>query len=287
MILDLIKGYTNQPFTLPYKVINFPDGHKHIDLSDAVTLIKGNGNIQILTRIRNFDDMFILLQAVDAIRELNIDVKLTLFCTYLIAGRYDRRMYPGDSFDLKIIAKLINDMQFRKVIIIEPHSSVSTSLIERVEVQTPLDGIVADYIFNSPPESKFVIFAPDLGAVKRVENLIKVEKLPAEVGYLHKTRNLMTGDITGMKIMDAPEVLEGKTIILFDDLCDGGRTFTEAAKIIRKDHPKIHGIVLAITHGLFSKGYAPILENGIDFILTTDSFQNQVDNKQVISYSCM
>lgn len=283
MILDLTREYQHGPSDrIPYKLIHFPDGHKHIDLSEAVPKIKSFNNLKIITRIRNFDDMFILLQTIDAVRLLNSNAKITLYCTYLLAGRYDRRMYPGDSFDLKIICKLINDMNFEKVTLVEPHSNVSATLLDRVEVKAPLDKAVANMIKNGDVDEKFVIFAPDLGAVKRVENLIKEKQINAEVGYLHKTRNLLTGEITGMKIMSSPE-LDGKTVILFDDLCDGGRTFTEAAKLLTATCP---WIVLAVTHGLFSKGYEALLDNGIDHIITTDSYQEQKEHPRVEVVRC-
>lgn len=57
-----------------------------------------------------------------------------------------------------------------------------------------------------------------------------------------------------------------QTICIVDDICDGGRTFIEAAKLLQRLEPKeIH---LYVSHGIFSKGLKVLTEAGISKIFT-------------------
>jgi ribose-phosphate pyrophosphokinase len=65
------------------------------------------------------------------------------------------------------------------------------------------------------------------------------------------------------------EQLKDKHVIIVDDICDGGRTFIELAKVLKSN--KVKNITLFVTHGIFSKGVDALFENGIDNIITTDT----------------
>ncbi len=69
-----------------------------------------------------------------------------------------------------------------------------------------------------------------------------------------KSRNMATGQITETVVY--ADDLTGKACVIVDDLCDGGRTFIELAKVLRaKGAAKI---ALVVTHGIFSKGKEPL-----------------------------
>lgn len=259
------KVYDNN---VPFKSITFPDGHRHIQLLEAATMWPNVTKLRVYTRLKSYNDIFILKQVCNAVRGVNKAVKIEVFITYLLAARWDRRMYTGDSEDLRIVANDINSLNFERVVVLEPHSVASTLLINDCHSYTPLDDALVKYMKSLPKQEEIVIFAPDLGAVKRVETFIKDAKLEIEVGYLHKSRNLLTGQILGMRVMDSPD-LKGKTVILYDDLCDGGRTFIEAASLLREQGAS--KVVLAVTHGIISKGWEALV--GIDHIIVTDSYQ--------------
>jgi ribose-phosphate pyrophosphokinase len=64
----------------------------------------------------------------------------------------------------------------------------------------------------------------------------------------------VTGNITATKVDSNTSTFVGsnKRFLIVDDICDGGRTFTELAKVLKKwtDMP----VDLYVTHGIFSKG---------------------------------
>jgi len=88
-----------------------------------------------------------------------------------------------------------------------------------------------------------VIF-PDKGAANRYGNLCKIPFVSAQ-----KVRDQLTGDITSFSI---PEIKTPQNVLVWDDLCDGGRTFVEVAKCIPINMAP--QLILYVSHGIFSKG---------------------------------
>jgi ribose-phosphate pyrophosphokinase len=64
--------------------------------------------------------------------------------------------------------------------------------------------------------------------------------------------------------------------VIVDDICDGGRTFIEVAKAIRKNRPTPiyqDKIFLVVSHGIFSNGLYE-LSKWVDGVWSTNSFSD-------------
>ena len=101
---------------------------------------------------------------------------------------------------------------------------------------------------------------------------------------MDKERDPNTGNIVGMR-MDTCFISkdsEGSLkYLIIDDICDGGATFTNIAKLIKEQHEKAH-VTLFVTHGIFSKTKQHLLDNGIDEILTTNTLlSNKLENGMI------
>ncbi|MEI8631794.1 phosphoribosyltransferase family protein [Vibrio sp. PP-XX7] len=83
-----------------------------------------------------------------------------------------------------------------------------------------------------------------------------------------KLRNLKTGEIIKTEVLGD---VKGKKVLIADDICDGGRTFVELAKVLKSEGAT--EISLFVTHGIFSKGFE-VFAGLIDVIYTTDSFKS-------------
>lgn len=259
---------------------HFPDGHLHRDATNLSELqAETHPHVVIKCRLKSFNDLFPVLQATDAVRRSTTNVKVSLYIAYLLAARYDRPMSKYDSFDLKIVADVINSQNYAQVQLFEPHSKTSLDLINRSISVSPLDGPVThmleDWKVVDDSYTDVCLVAPDLGAVKRLE--VFASKLPHSLPLVlcNKHRNLRTAAILSLDILTPNEVR--KSCIIYDDLCDGGRTFIEVAAKLR-DHGAQH-ITLAVTHGLFTQGTDALLtptDDGkyVDQILTTNSYQD-------------
>jgi ribose-phosphate pyrophosphokinase len=77
---------------------------------------------------------------------------------------------------------------------------------------------------------------------------------------------MKTGQITSMSF-DAD--VKGKSIVIVDDIIDGGATFIGLAAELRARGAK--KLTLCVTHGVFSKGHEAIA-NTFDAVYTTNSY---------------
>lgn len=102
---------------------------------------------------------------------------------------------------------------------------------------------------------------PDEGASKR-----GYEKFYCGSVVLEKDRDQLTGEIKGLKFAEGSQVgeLPNTSVLIIDDICDGGRTFIEACKLLKGAGAK--EVYLYTTHGIYSKGTKVLFDAGIDRI---------------------
>ena len=115
--------------------------------------------------------------------------KTQLIMRYIPYSRMDREI-EGYIFSLKYFCKMVNALNFDKVWVLDPHSYVSISLLDRCEelsIQTYIDIVIN-------VEKPDFIFYPDAGAMKRYSEHLKI---PSDIGLIYgsKQRNLQTGEI--------------------------------------------------------------------------------------------
>ena len=252
-----------------HKKFTFPGGEVHVRLGYSSI-----GEV-ITAHIRNSDDVMELLMLTDALRRRHGDQPIHLVMPYLPYARQDRVCVLGEALSLKVFCNLINAQNYASVEVWDCHSDVGLALLDRVIHKT------AAYVINSTlRENKtFQVFSdkaidyvviPDAGAGKRataVANVLSMNAIQAE-----KVRDPATGGITGT-VCHTNHIGAGSFIIV-DDICDGGRTFIELARVLR---PKTNGkIILYVTHGIFSAGFDALREH-IDHIYTANSFIDQAD----------
>jgi ribose-phosphate pyrophosphokinase len=156
------------------------------------------------------------------------DNRTVLTVYYMPYSRMDRSE-DRSAFTLKYVANFINNLNFYKVRIVEPHSDVTNALIDNVEplyVNVDLLPKVIEQVgFHGEVDR---IFYPDAGASKRYVGKFK---FPYMVG--NKSRDFKTGRIEGLEIMgDCP--LQPRTAIIVDDLSSKGGTFIHSAKALRE-----------------------------------------------------
>ena len=75
--------------------------------------------------------------------------EINLLCPYLPNARQDRIQTPDDCFTLRHFCHFINDLNFNKVDIFDPHSHVSEALLNNVKVISPrnlIQGVIVNYL---------------------------------------------------------------------------------------------------------------------------------------------
>lgn len=212
----------------------FPNGESMIK-TNQFTEVKQHYQIEV-----RFEDDSDLMKLYMLKKHLDNEDKLCrLIISYMPYSRMDRTK-DEFIFTLKYVCQFINDLNFYKVTITEPHSDVTEALLDRCEVY-----MIARKLFDwvnvcSSPNT--ILFFPDAGALKRYSSLFKDVTLPIAWGNKH--RDFSTGKITHMEIMDAPK--DFYRVIIVDDLCSYGGTFMMAGKALKELGAK--DIYLCVAH---------------------------------------
>lgn len=214
----------------PIKLGHFPDGSLHME-GELYYDRNHVGEIQIDWLYENDSELFALICLVNHIRHTQVDPRVTLFMPYIPHARMDRVKSSRDVFTLKYFSEIINSLRFDEVTVLDPHSSVSTALIDRICVQSHRWIIehamrkIADHTLN--PD--FMLFYPDEGAMKRYSEMLK---LPYCFGI--KNRDWATGKILGLDLAGPIEDIAGENILIVDDICSRGGTFLHSARRLKE-----------------------------------------------------
>jgi ribose-phosphate pyrophosphokinase len=260
---------------IPYKAMVFPDGQPHIkmDMQKAGAIDK-TAPLRIFTRLKNANDLLTALFVKNTLDYLEFE-HIEIHISYLLAARMDRVMLDGEPFSLKVVAAILNQANFKKVKIFDPHSEVSTALIDRsyaVSNHEFVADALSDYACTHSGEAPCLV-SPDGGALKKIHKLAQFLGIENVVECM-KERDVKTGALTNFKTTTTD--LRGQTCFIVDDICDGGGTFAGTAKMLKEiGAGKVN---LVVSHGIFSRG--PVIEF-IDTIYTTDSY------KQVEGVFCL
>jgi ribose-phosphate pyrophosphokinase len=242
------------------KKILFPDNQPHVVLTD----IEEVEDVRVVANIRSSLELVQLMMTVSAIRGLGAN-QVELVIPYLMGARYDRIINKGDSFDLKVVADVINSLGFSSVHLFDVHSPVATELIHNSKSHNN------SLLVKSYDHPDAVLIVPDKGAVQKARDYPVWNHNLSSVAFCEKERDLETGRVS-LKVI-SPEVCEGRNCVIIDDICDGGATFMAIADQIKPKH-----LTLIVSHGIFSKGFRS-LEEKFDQIITSDSFWTHSSNK--------
>lgn len=153
-----------------------------------------------------------------------------LYMPYIPNARQDRVKTEEDIFTLKYFAGIINSLDFKTVTVLDPHSTVSEALINNIVIQKPAE-IIKDVILRITEAEGAApsMFYPDEGAGKRYSGMIP---LPYAFGI--KRRDWATGQIKGLDVAGDVENIQGKNILIVDDICSRGGTFYFSAKKLKE-----------------------------------------------------
>jgi ribose-phosphate pyrophosphokinase len=220
----------------------FSGGELHIRINPNGV---SNDN-KIKAYLYSSDAIMQLLLVVDAIYRIKPAANIDLVIPYFPYARQDRVCNRGEPFSLKLMTRLINDLNCRSVTIYDPHSKITTDNLNNCKAVT-LEKLIPTFLTDKIKEEDAVLVSPDKGSKE------KVQKLASNIGCqfisADKVRDVSTGRITSMSVRG---VIKDKNYFIIDDICDGGATFIELAKLLK--NKGANELYLYVTHGIFSKG---------------------------------
>lgn len=256
-VINLIKP---EESTVSVKKVIFSDGEPHIWIEG----LDHKEDVSVICRIANPDDLYVLMQVGNILNRHGLEWDLCIH--YLMGARMDRVMSFQEAFSLEIVAQIINQLNAREVVIVEPHSDRALSLIK----------CSRPHYLSIIKEAEMAICYPDNGAAKRYG---EQDWLYPHVIYCSKVRNPETGELGGFRIERTTDNSTtplnsdyNGTILVTDDLCDRGGTFIGVWKLLKRSFPKAT-LCIQVTHMVNSAGIDNLAAH-YDKVCFTDSYKD-------------
>jgi len=264
-----------------YEISRFPDGQQSIKIVEHnydgfYSMRYQTTPIIIKSRLNTFQDLELIICANQALKEIGVK-SIKLYIPYCIGGRSDRKFQEGGINYIKtVIAPILNSQNFDEVRVMDPHSDVLEACINNfVKLNnTQLVKFALSNVDNKDyAQDRICLVSPDAGAYKKIYDVGKLFGIK-EIITASKVRDLDTGKIL-KTVVPSLESHNDMKYVIVDDICDGGRTFIELAKVIKEEKPNAE-IYLIVTHGIFSSGF-DLLSEYFDGIYTTNSIKDIQD----------
>lgn len=242
---------------------HFPDNSLRIELIDDNAFdLSWMGMISSPKRITWHYESDAELFTIICLRKHFANKEMILKMPYCPHARMDRVKKNNEFFTLKHFAEVINSLDFSEVEIYDPHSNVCAALINNVKVINPYNEL--HKTIKEINSTNLVAFYPDEGAMKR-----GTDYLTGAYAFGIKKRDWNTGKILGLELMNK-EVVNGKDVLIIDDICSRGGTFYHSAKVLKEAGAK--NIYLYVTHCENTILEGDLLTSGlIEKVYTTNS----------------
>jgi len=262
---ELAKGiadYLELPL-VDVLIERFPDGETFVKINENV---RGNDVFIIQpTSSPTNENLMELLIMVDAARRASAN-SICAVIPFFGYARQDRKDQPRVPITAKLVANLLSAAGVTRVMTMDLHAA---------QIQGFFD-IPVDHLYAKPvlikylrdekvgAENGLVVVSPDVGGVKMARAYS--DALGAELAIVAKHRVSAT-QVEPMYLIGD---VEGKDVLIVDDMTETAGTLCAAAKILAKNGAK--RIYAGVSHAtLTDAGRQKIRESAIEQLLTTDS----------------
>jgi len=239
----------------------FPDGESYVRLEGD---LKGETAVIVQTTSPPQDSHLMqLLIMADAARDLGAE-RVVAVVPYLAYARQDKRFLRGEAVSVQTVAKLLAAAGVDELVTVNVHNEKALVKFGFPARNVSCMGLLAEHFKKKGFEGAFAL-APDEGASKLALEASRV--LGGEYGWLRKERNRYTGEVTTeKKKLD----VEGKDVIVFDDIISTGGTTANAVKMLKEQGAR--RVFAACAHPLMiGDAEERILRSGAEGVVGTDS----------------
>ncbi len=201
--------------------------------------------------------------------------KVTAVVPYLAYARQDKVFLPGEGVTLGVVAHLMRSVGVRRLITVDIHSAEGLSLFSFPVYSVSAIPTLVEYTKNELDLSDPVVISPDFGSSRRTEAFAQL--YGAKFLQLSKKRDRVTGDV---KLKDVELEVEGKEVIIVDDIISTGGTIRAAAEVVQKRGAK--AVLAVCVHGLFvGDALQKLHKVGVKTIVGTNTVPGQFSKVDV------
>jgi ribose-phosphate pyrophosphokinase len=213
-----------------------------------------------------------LLIMTDAIRRSSAK-SITAVIPYFGYARQDRKAAPRVPISSKLVANLIETAGITRVVTMDLHAGQIQGFFD-IPVDNLYGSIVfVDYIKNKNLKNP-IIASPDVGGVARARSM--AGKMGLDLVIVDKRREKANKS----EIMNIIGDVEGKDVILVDDIIDTAGTIVQAAAALKAKGAT--SVMACCTHGVLSGPAFERIENGaLDELVITDTIPHTTQSSKV------
>ena len=223
------------------------------------------------------DNLMEMLLMLDAAKRASAR-HITAVMPYFGWARQDRKDKPRVPIGAKMIAKLLETAGATRIITMDLHADQIQGFFEK-----PVDHLFASTIFVPYIQKlgldNLTIASPDMGGSKRVYAYSKFLKSDVVICYKQRQK---ANVISHMELIGD---VQGKNVILVDDMVDTAGTLTKAAELMMERGAK--SVRAVCTHGILSGNAHERVENSqLEELIITDSIPAKKESPKIKVLSC-
>ena len=172
------------------------------------------------------DNLMEMLIMIDALKRASAG-RITAVVPYFGYARQDRKTKPRDPISAKLVANLITRAGADRVLTMDLHASQIQGFFD-----IPVDNLLGNPIFTTYFMERFgddpdtMVVSPDVGSVARARAF--AQKLGMSLAIVDKRRQKANSS----EVMNIIGDVQGKKVILFDDMVDTGGSLCGAAQAL-------------------------------------------------------
>lgn len=278
--LKIFSGRSNRP--LAEKITHHlgePLGKLEIqDFSDGEIWVKFIDNIRgadvfiIQSTTPPAENLLELLITIDAAKRASAR-KVTAVIPYFGYARQDRKDQPRVAITSKMIANLLTTAGCDRVICMDLHAPQIQGFFD-----IPVDHIYSSVVFvdflRRQKIPNLTVVSPDVGGIKMARAYAR--RLDADLVLIDKRRPAPNV----VEVMNIVGEVQGRNVLIVDDLIDTAGTFTSAVNVLKTAGAKaVYG---ACTHPLLSgKALERINASPVEKILVCDTIPLKVESPKI------
>lgn len=220
--LNIIGAVTGEKYHLgASEVTKFSDGEFVPSFTDSV---RGATVFILQSTFPPTENLMELLLTIDAAKRASAD-KVIAVMPYFGWARQDRKDKPRVSIGAKLVANLLTAAGVDRIMTCDLHADQIQGFFD-----LPVDHIYASKVFipylRSLNIENLAIAAPDMGGAKRANAYAKELACPVIICHKSRERANVVASITAIGDV------EGKNIVIVDDLIDTAGTLVKAAEVL-------------------------------------------------------
>jgi len=255
-------------------ISNFSDGEFQPALVESV---RGRRVFIVGSTFPNSDHLMEMLLMLDATKRASAR-HITAVIPYFGWARQDRKDRPRVAIGAKLVANLIQAAGATRIMTMDLHADQIQGFFEK-----PVDHLYASTIFlpylKSLQLENLTVASPDMGGSKRAYAYSKY--LESDVVICYKQR-LKANIIDTMELIGE---VEGRHVILVDDMIDTGGTLAKAADVMMEKGAL--SVRAVCTHPLLSgQAYEKIENSQLLELIVSDTIPLKRESSKIKVVSC-